>query len=224
MLHSDQARLQQAPRGSKRTWSDTEGCGVEVSSEGYIRKTDGDGRPRLLQGHDAGGYRNVYLMECDVGVGHLVAQMHVAPRPAGNDVVLRHRNLTASDNRAANLRWSTRSAGGPGVGGPTKPVYALAAPGAAYFVREFPSIYEAANYTGLACSTMRRVVQKGLCRHGLYWTHDELAGGRRTWAPAPTAPAAQCRHSRSASARKTLNMRSTISPTTCMTLPNRLLT
>lgn len=91
-------------------------------------------RYRLLPGRVLNGYRNMYTMGHHLGVGCLMAQMHVGPQPAVDGVVLHHCNNDPADDRAINLARSTLSE--PCTGRRPKPVYALAAAGATHFQEE----------------------------------------------------------------------------------------
>lgn len=95
----------------------------EVSSLGNVRSVDRtilckDGRTRRFKSCAVKpqvdrkiGYARVVLWLNSEGVGRtvhsLVAEAFVGPRPSGQEV--RHRNGKHADNRAANLRYGTRS-------------------------------------------------------------------------------------------------------------------
>ena len=100
------ARPQQAACGVKRGRWEAEGYAADISSEGRVRKTDGDGcyrlagpRPHRLPKMDIVGH--------DLGVGCLVAQIHVGPRPAVDSMVLHHLQQRPGA-RTARSTWRGR--------------------------------------------------------------------------------------------------------------------
>lgn len=86
-------------------WKPTDTPGYDVSDAGRVRGPHGVLRP--FSG-DAGGHLKVDIGGTRVFVHRLVLTAFVGPCPDGMEAC--HGIGGATDNRAANLRWDTRSA------------------------------------------------------------------------------------------------------------------
>jgi len=125
-----------------------------------------------VPGWNNNGYQYLRVYGQPVAVGQLVAHTHVSPRPTGSDVHVHRRTKDAGPENAANLEWSTTP------GPPATPVYAVAALGAAHFVREYESAQHAATDVGRVAETIQRAIFKGTYCCGYFWTHDMPAKGQ----------------------------------------------
>ena len=108
-------------------------------------------------------------------VGHLVAHLHMTPRPAGDGVTIKHLNKKPADDSADNLAWATK--GEARTGKPRIPVYALAAPGAVHFAREYASAPGAAAAVGMSASAIGWAMKEEKKTGGYFWTRNKPAGG-----------------------------------------------
>lgn len=102
-------------------WEDlTRFPGYSVSNQGRVRsnaRKSADGRnlrERIMRDFDTGdGHRQVSLRRNGKGVTvtvhSLVAEAFLPPKPTDGYYEIRHLNGIGTDNRAANLKWGTRS-------------------------------------------------------------------------------------------------------------------
>jgi len=124
-----------------------------------------------VPGWNRNGYQYINIHGQCLVVGQLVAHIHVRPRPAGSNVCVRRRGKGPGDDSATNLAWST-------TGPEQKQVYAIAALGAAHFVREYASVQEAADDVGRAVGTIKQAMCYKQKRGGYFWTRTRPAKGQ----------------------------------------------
>ncbi len=149
-----------------------------VSDDGYIKSLRRDKLLTPKRNHD--GYLRIQIWEngtCKfVALHRLIAEAFL-PRPAGENIVVNHKNGEKSDNRVSNLEWVTQRENivHAWENGLSKshlnrnglPVRQLTKSGD--FVREYPSTMEVERTLGICHGDISAAIRRGGTAGGFRW-------------------------------------------------------